>query len=427
MSWLDTLRPASFKGIAFHVVGTEKAYGKRIVPHEYPLRDRPNHEEMGLGRRGFTVEAFVVGADAPQRAAALEAIVESRGRGTLIHPSYGAVQVMAMGGRTRWSGAEGRVARFLLDFEESAPAGAPTSILDTIASVLGGSSTMLSAIVSAAGAALQFAGWPGFVADGGLAAVQSAGGLVTSALSASGLIDAAAGLGPVVSAFGLPAGTIPAVASAVSTLPAGNLMAGGGVPASLAALVSAPGAISLPVAGMFDRPDRQVAVVEAMLSMTGFSVPSLPPTTPDLAAIAGNAEAIGLTVRAAATAGAMEAAAATAFDSRAQALGYGDRVADVLETLSDDAGAAGWDGAWAAITDVRSAWSAHVARAAGALPDVMTVRPATTLPTSLLAYQLDGDALSSVFSRGLTIARRNSLRHPGFVPAARPVEVLANG
>jgi len=57
----------------------------------------------------------------------------------------------------------------------------------------------------------------------------------------------------------------------------------------------------------------------------------------------------------------------------------------------------------------------------GALRQV--VLPAT-MPATLAAYRLDGDALDSVFDRAAGLVARNRLRHPLFAPGGVPLEVL---
>jgi hypothetical protein len=47
------------------------------------------------------------------------------------------------------------------------------------------------------------------------------------------------------------------------------------------------------------------------------------------------------------------------------------------------------------------------------------------MSSTLIAYQLDGDSLSDLFGRAAALSARNRVRHPGFVPSSRPIEVLA--
>src|SRR5689334_1577526 len=130
-AWVDTLGKvqiggrtlvgAAFRGVPFHVDTAERAGGRRTARHEYPFRDEPFVEDLGRKARAFPVEGYVVGPDyLVQRDALIAALEDERGPGTLAHPYYGNVSVVCTQFRVRESSADGGMARFAVDFEQTA-------------------------------------------------------------------------------------------------------------------------------------------------------------------------------------------------------------------------------------------------------------------------------------------------------------------
>ena len=60
-SFWPGLRPASFRGVPFDAFEEHsEAGGRRLVRHEFPLRDTPYAEDMGRKAGQWQVEAFVL-------------------------------------------------------------------------------------------------------------------------------------------------------------------------------------------------------------------------------------------------------------------------------------------------------------------------------------------------------------------------------
>ncbi len=100
MSWSDELQQASFRGLPFGVHGGEGRFGRRVVPHEYPGRDKPYVEDLGRATRrirlvGFLVENSVVygGGSVIAQREAMIAAAETAGPGILVHPTLGQLTV----------------------------------------------------------------------------------------------------------------------------------------------------------------------------------------------------------------------------------------------------------------------------------------------------------------------------------------------
>ena len=94
--WLKTLWRTSYKGAAFWVETDTEGGARRIVIHEFPMRDTPFLEDLGERYREFTVTAYVASDRADSEAAALMTACATRGAGILIVPTQGPVTVRCL-------------------------------------------------------------------------------------------------------------------------------------------------------------------------------------------------------------------------------------------------------------------------------------------------------------------------------------------
>lgn len=90
--WQSTLNQASFKGFAFEVARDSVTGGRRIVTHEYPGRDFWDNEDLGRSKQIIDVNGYIVGDDADSLANEFLRLCNSRGAGSLVLPTRGAVQ-----------------------------------------------------------------------------------------------------------------------------------------------------------------------------------------------------------------------------------------------------------------------------------------------------------------------------------------------
>jgi prophage DNA circulation protein len=137
MSWIDRYREASFRNVKFFVSSHEKSGGRRGVVHEFPNQDDPTVEDMGRRARKFNIDAYVLGDDYDLLRNELLEAIEQRGAGTLVHPYLGTMQVVCLGYNLRETSGETRVARFDLQFVQTAEkVASPSSIVDTTGQAL---------------------------------------------------------------------------------------------------------------------------------------------------------------------------------------------------------------------------------------------------------------------------------------------------
>lgn len=423
MSWSDTLRPASFRGVPFGVFAASKEYGRSVITHVFPLRDKPFHEDMRRHTRAFSIDAFIVGADVVARARALEAALERRGAGQLVHPYYGTISVVALKSATSFVAYEGRVARIQIAFEEAGGAGMPGGVLDTVAALLSAVGVVAASVLDAAVAGFSLVRQLTYVRDAMAADVRSSGTGIRSVVSSAGLAAGAARLGPVIlpRAGRLPL-TIPAALDRLAAATPDGLGDGRDDAELISRTIRALASVPTTVKAFSTDRDEHVRVVDTLLSVAGTVA-----ARTGRRAEATNSAALAFLVDATAAAAAAEAAGTVVWDSRDQLAAYAARLAAAIDAAADRAGALGWDQPWRDLSDLGSSWASHVARISPPLPRVHRLVLPAALPASLLAYQLDGDDLETVFGRGGSIARRNRVRHPGFLPGGEELEVVANG
>ncbi|WP_133434509.1 DNA circularization protein [Achromobacter xylosoxidans] len=131
MAWKDEKEKASFRGVPFLVDSERSKRGRRTVLHEYPKRDVPMIEDMGLATQTFSFSAWVAGADCfGQRDALLKAL-EEEGAGELVHPWYGRQMVVATMVEVSHSESEGGVVRFDLEFTKGESSAFPVGSAST--------------------------------------------------------------------------------------------------------------------------------------------------------------------------------------------------------------------------------------------------------------------------------------------------------
>lgn len=131
MTWRDELQTASFRGVEFRVSRHSlDGGGRRIVTHEFPVRDTPFSEDMGRNTKEFSIEAFIVSEDYFAARNALMRACDTAGPGELVHPYLGSLAVYCKGYQLQETADEGRIASFTLSFVESGAALEPDTAVD---------------------------------------------------------------------------------------------------------------------------------------------------------------------------------------------------------------------------------------------------------------------------------------------------------
>lgn len=149
MSLLDSLSPASYKGVPFLVISASTAGGRRDVKHTFPNSDRQVIEDLGKAQRVFTVEAIVTGETYIQDRNRLMDVLEEGGPGTLIHPLYGQYDNIVARPYTLLEDlTDLGSAKFSIPFEVTGELGIPTQALSTVNKVAASNTSFLAGLKS---------------------------------------------------------------------------------------------------------------------------------------------------------------------------------------------------------------------------------------------------------------------------------------
>lgn len=411
--WRASLKPASFRGVAFSVDQDEIEGGRRAVTHEFPGRDMPYTEDLGRKAAACTVEGYVIGSDYMAKRDALIAACNAEGPGALIVPWMPERQVVCTGMRKRESAKEGGMARFSLTFAEAGQESAPSGAV--LPGVLG--MAQADASLAAAGAALDksivIAGVPVAVQAETLAGLQTLGGVLSGASGVAataadlpGILSRLANITPSDLAGLLPselAGPLFALSSSYSTLSSAY-----GVRTSRSSSSSA--ALTSRVSGLL-----AVAASAPVVTVAPAAGTMRRQAAQNLAALADYQR----------TAAVIEAARAVALvqpASRQEAATLRTQIVDAMDTALD----ASTDATvYASLTSLRTSTVRALAESAGAAPEVATVQSGSVLPALALAqrYVVSPGYGHDATAAEVEILARNRVRHPGFVPPG-DLEVL---
>jgi prophage DNA circulation protein len=152
LSWKTKYRQAKYRNVRFFVEATDTSGGRRLERHEFPKRDEPYVEDMGRKARTFNVEAYILGDDYFVGRNALIAAVEREGSGLLVHPYFGILNVLCNSYRVSESRRNGRMCVVSLSFEEAGSLAFPGTVIDTRANLnlrkVGGLSAAFGAFLS---------------------------------------------------------------------------------------------------------------------------------------------------------------------------------------------------------------------------------------------------------------------------------------
>ncbi len=391
--WRDQMGPATFRGVPFFVETAELAGGRRLVKHEYPKRDKPFAEDMGLKGRSLPVEGYVLGADYLTARDALITALEGSGPGSLVHPYHGTRSVAVDSFRVRESRDRGGIAVFSIEFIETpAQPVQPAAVVDAIARVRSSASAARTAV------GVEFL------------AKYSPGSLLASA--ADSLRSATLAINNVVGAVNMEAQKLANVSRAITSFTA-----------AIDGLVDAPATLLDSVFDLFDTlADSLPDSIEASRKFRAaydFDPGIRPPaTTTQRLQEQTNFDAIQRLMQRMIVIDGAESAPDLEFDSYEAAVALRDEIADLLDAQSEVAE----DDVYPSLLQLRSDLVKAVPGADGDLPHLLEHTPIQTLPSLVLAHQLYGSVALEQ-----DIVDRNRVVNPGFIVGGRELEVLSDG
>ena len=388
-TWVQQLKPASFRGVPFFVRGHEQDAGRRVVGDEYPLRDVSDSEDMGRQQEHYQVDAYVLGNDYLAQASALySACVLSSDFASLVHPYLGQITCRCVKFRRSEKASEGGIARFHLTFLEAGGQPSPLASVDTASSSLGFVTALLQSAAELYSLAVVVANHPGFLLGFLGAELEIVGNGV----------------------LGLPGGTLQgfaALAAAVFATPSDM----DATPAAITA------AFSTYADGVAQAPDGTYPNGnDPSFGLTGYATfgsdwPAVPQTTPDRIQQATNQATVILVTQACAAAATAQVYAQTTFVSSNAATAARNQLTDWLDCLAVSAADAGWTDLYSSLTDLYAAVVADMTARAQQLPSLVPYETNGPMPSLTLAQLLYQDP-----TRACQLVELNDAEHPGFMP-----------
>jgi prophage DNA circulation protein len=423
-SLLDSLFPAEWRGVPFHMPDAREETGRRVVRFLFPGRDDGWHEDMGALDGAIRVTGLIIGEDYVRRAERMRAAFRAPGPGLLVHPWLGELDVvLADTAEISFTEREIRLARFTAIFEPYIER--PVPKLDTLGLLF----ATLDGLREDATRLLRWALAPVRLTQ---ALIGTTGAFATEMVGLlRGGIAVVRGLG------GLPR-TLETSFGALLDL--GGLRADAGYGGAVAARLAAPGAIIrdagtprlAPAVGLFGGAQTAPLVETGAAARLLLGVAALLRATP------AGTPALRLAAAALLLADAVQLGVQVRFASRNEALAQRATLDAALVALATEAAfAAATDPAnagtlWRALAGTRAAVARDLSERAGRLPEVRTLLLPAAAPTWLVAQHLAGDAPGRVAAQYLDLVARNRRRaspagerqRPARLPAG-PVELLA--
>jgi prophage DNA circulation protein len=135
MALLEQLQSASFKGVSFLIDSSSTGGGRKTVTHEYPNRDSRFVEDLGALQETFSIIGIISEPNYIQKRDALILALKTPGRGELVHPFFGSVQVTAKPYTLSENLTDLGIARFSMVFEASEESIFPSASLNNTSQI----------------------------------------------------------------------------------------------------------------------------------------------------------------------------------------------------------------------------------------------------------------------------------------------------
>lgn len=130
MALLDQLQGGSFRGVAFLVESTTTNAGRKTVSHEYPNSNIRYVEDLGESQEIYQITGIISGSNYIQDRDALISALKTAGRGELVHPFFGSIQVTSKPYSLSENLTNLGIARFSMTFEKSDESVYPSASTD---------------------------------------------------------------------------------------------------------------------------------------------------------------------------------------------------------------------------------------------------------------------------------------------------------
>lgn len=412
--WLKSFWPASFKGAPFWTEVEQEPGGRRIVVHEFPMRDDPYLEDLGESAREFDLTAYLASDTADAAAIALTAVCSARGAGILVLPVQGPVLVRCDKFKREDRKDRAGFVAYSLHFYREGAATAMVSVplLANLVFVAADALAIQASVAFVSGIALSSV--PDYVTDGMTSQVQDVAATL-EAVRSSEPVEAGASA--------IQRRAIADIFSTAAVFTASPISAGDASQAvttaaadagELTSLASVPLQVIAIARGLGDAlaPSAALRAFGAILDEPAFASKSLAVSYPTLGfrAQAQNEVEANQLLRLAALTVYCEGVARVALPDRPAGITLRANVAEYFETELGDLPASEIDLA-RAIATLRDATITYLSRAILDLAPVIRVEANMSMPSLFWAWRLYQDP-----SRTTDLVERNRVAHPSFMP-----------
>lgn len=380
MSWRDDYDGiGTFRAVEFLVKSADTELGRRVAVHEYPLRDIPYIEDLGLKARQFSFDAFVIGDDYHIARDALIAELEKAGPGTLKHPYLGTMRVSVVSVRTSETNRQGGRCRFSLTFVIAGANTYPVHQIDTQSKVQAQADVAQTQAIDDFAATFKDEKLQANHFDQLQASIRGV------------LADIDKQVGEVVD--------------------------------PITALIRPPFNLGVEIIGSINRiAQKIIAPFDAIKLYTnlfgiGDDSSKIAATTQSRKQQATSTQAVHDLAKRGALIEACRSSSDAEYDSLDDAITVRNGLLDELDNQMQQDSIN--DCVYNALLDLRVAIIDDIRNRGADLPKLNTHTPLTAQPALVIAHQLYGNA-----SRDAELIARNKIRHPGFVPGGEVMEVL---
>lgn len=426
-SFWKQLRPASYRGVGFTVIGGSARFGRRNAVHEYPFRDMPWIEDLGRSARRILITGFIFGDDVIAQRDKLIAACEKPGDGELVHPTLGRRTVALLDVSTTEHMEQGRVFEISFSFIEQGQRLYPEAKASTKAAVTTAAAGVDSAgalafvakaataLQSGAAAVLAVVGVESAWAQTALSAANDCASLFNLAVSLPGQFGRLAALGSPLN-IGQVLPSLSGVT--VQDLIAQAAVARQSIGTAVGGLTGAGEVLGVSTAGDYATSAQAVAAsvmaagptpADALRGLIGMAV------TEEAGGLSGAPQTMQLAsgdlFRRAAVSAAAQASANYQPASTDDAVAVRTQVLAVIDLEITRAGDNGEDGVYTALRTLRASVVSDMNVKGAALPTLVTVETGSPVPSLALAQRLYRDS-----TRSDELVRRAAPKHPAFMP-----------
>lgn len=407
--WSHDWSAGSFRGVPFWCDKISRDGGRRLVVHQFPLRDTPYVEDLGADAKKLTVTVYVASEGADGEATALEQACNDRfGPGQLDLPFFSGLAHCDKCKRDEDKDKRGYVA-FSITFVKDGSGAAPFPI-PYVAELVHVASGAIAAPMSGLLSGLfRGVGVPSYILEQASSHIRDLAAVIDVALDAVSLAsDAAPAIRRALAAISADAPTLAAMGPLTGRVePLAHTLSG--ADAGATPLVTRLDSVLTDIRAAL--PPEQAASLFAGLAEYTLPEPGFVRRSAWAVVDDRNRGLLDLALGALVTAHHAAASADTTFTDRRSAIAARAKAATVSAVAIERASAFQHRALYTALTDLTGRTSELLSRSVADLVPVIVIEARYTMPSLWWANRLYQDA-----TRAGELVARNRVHHPGFMP-----------